>query len=300
MFTKSIEIVAGFSRPIHSVGRNYGSSLVHPGTATLFFINSDGWAFTCGHVANQLVASETLRRKAEAFEKELSDRRGKEKEKKLLKELEKKFGYSKSTVFEVHNRFMNCIEGTIDLDIIKHRSVDAALIRFKGYTKLLCDSFPVFPSDTSSLQPGKFLCRLGFPFPEFTNFAYDENADKIVWTDIGRQTTPRFPIEGMVTRRLLDAHGNVFGFEMSTPGLRGQSGGPAFDAEGKVWGMQFATGHLDLNFDVDQEVLRQGMKKRVTDSAFLHVGGCIHVDILKSFMKDNSVQFSEAQEAATG
>lgn len=98
----------------------------------------------------------------------------------------------------------------------------------------------------------------------------------------------------MVTRRLLDTDGNVFGFEMSTPGLRGQSGGPAFDAEGKIWGMQFATKHLDLNFDVDQQVLRQGMEKRVTDSAFLHVGACIHVDILKSFMKDNSIQFSEA------
>ena len=263
------------------------------GTATLFFINNDGWAFTCGHVADLLGAPRGLRRKAEAFQKELSDRRGKEKEKKLLKEAEKKFGYSKSAVFEVHNRFMNCIEGTLGFEIIKHSGVDAALIRFKGYTKLLCDSFPVFPSDTSSLQPGKFLCRLGFPFPEFTNFAYDENTDKIIWTDTGRPTTPRFPIEGMVTRRL-SAHGKVFGFEMSTPGLRGQSGGPVFDAEGKVWGMQFGTKHLDLNFDVDQEVLRQGMKQRIRDSAFLHVGGCIHIDILKSFMKDNRVQFSEA------
>jgi hypothetical protein len=98
----------------------------------------------------------------------------------------------------------------------------------------------------------------------------------------------------MVTRRLRGADGNIFGFEMSTPGLRGQSGGPAFDIEGKVWGMQFATKHLDLNFDVDQEVLRQGTKKRVVDSAFLHVGLCIHVDILKSFMKDKGVRFSEA------
>lgn len=40
-----------------------------------------------------------------------------------------------------------------------------------------------------------------------------------------------------------------------------------------------------MDFDLDLEVLRQGMKKRVTDSAFLHVGGCIHVDILKSIVK---------------
>lgn len=294
MFTESIEIAAGFTRAIHSIGRNYGSSIVQPGTATLFFINNDGWAFTCGHVADQLSAGEALRLKSEAFGKEFSDRLGTQKEKKLLRELEKKYGYSKNTIFELHNRFVSCVEGSLNLEIFKHSKVDAALIKFKDYNKLLCDFFPVFPSDTSGLQPGKFLCRLGFPFPEFTNFRYDENADKIVWTDTGRPITPRFPIEGMMTRGLLNADGNVFGFEMSTPGLRGQSGGPVFDAEGKIWGMQFATKHLDLNFDIDQEVLRQGMKKRVANNAFLHVGGCIHVDILKSFMKDNSVQFSEA------
>lgn len=97
----------------------------------------------------------------------------------------------------------------------------------------------------------------------------------------------------MITRRLLDSEEQVYGFEMSTPGLRGQSGGPAFDTEGKVWGMQFATKHLDLNFDVDQEVLRKGIEKRVTDSAFLHVGRCINIDVLKAFMKENNVQFTE-------
>ena len=296
MFTEAVKKAGEFTRAIHFVRRNYGSSVVQPDTATLFFINNDGWAFTCKHVVDQLSAREKLRRRAEAFKKELSDRRSTQEEKKLLKELEKKYGYSEDAIFEFDYRFMNCIEENPDLEIVKHRKeeVDAALIRFEGYTKLLCDSFPVFPSDTSSLRQGKFLCRLGFPFPEFENFAYDENADRIVWTDTGRRTTPRFAIEGMLTRRLLDADGNVFGFEMSTPGLKGQSGGPAFDAEGKVWGMQFETAHLDLDFAVDQKVLMYGMKKHVTTSAFLHVGYCIHVDILKSFMKDNGVRFSEA------
>ena len=97
----------------------------------------------------------------------------------------------------------------------------------------------------------------------------------------------------MITRRLLDSEGQVYGFEISTPGLRGQSGGPAFDTEGKIWVMQFATKHLDLDFDVDQEVLRKGIKEHVTDSAFLHVGGCIHIDVVKAFMKENNVQFTE-------
>ena len=293
MFVHAIEIAAKYTRAIHSICRNYGSSIVEPGTATLFFVNSDGWALTCGHVADQLAAGVALHRKAEAFRKELSTLQGTQKQRELLRETEKKYGYTKNTPFELRNRFMDCVEGNLKFSIIKHQRYDVALVKFEDYTRLLCDTFPVFPSDTSSLQQGKMLCRLGFPFPEFTNFAYDDKTDKINWSDTGRRTTPRFPIEGMVTRRLLDDKREVFGFEMSTPGLRGQSGGPALDAEGKVWGMQFRTAHLDLDFDVDQEVMRNGLQKRVTDSAFLHTGLCIHVDVLKSFLKDKSVVFTE-------
>lgn len=137
------------------------------------------------------------------------------------------------------------------------------------------------------------LCRLGFPFPEFTNFEFDPVADQIRWTTTGRSDSPQFPIDGMVTRHLLGP-GGVTGFELSTPGLKGQSGGPAFDSSGRVWGMQSATNHLDLDFDVDMDVLRNGQKRRVKDSAFLHVGHCIHVDVLKQFMRDNGVAFQEA------
>ena len=159
-----------------------------------------------------------------------------------------------------------------------------ALIHFRTFTRLLCNSFPVFAANGSDLKQGKFLCRLGFPFAEFSNFAYDGAADRIQWTTTGRMDTPRFPVEGMVTRYLVDNTGQMVGFELSTPGLRGQSGGPAFDAEGRVWGMQASTAHLDLDFDINQEVIRNGAKKRVSDSAFLHVGHCIHVNALKSFM----------------
>ena len=293
MFVQAIETAAQFTRAIHTISRNYGSTDIQAGAATLFFINVDGWAYTCKHVAQQLEAGGTLQTKAEDFKKELSARLGETKKSKLLRELEKKYGYSKKSPFELHNRFMDCIDGNLGLKIIKHSKVDAALIKFEGYTQLKCNSFPVFPSDSSDLKQGIPLCRLGFPFPEFTNYAYNDKSDTIEWTTVGRVATPRFPIEGMVTRRILGPDGNVYAFEMSTPGLRGQSGGPAFDMDGKVWGMQFATAHLDLNFDVEQEVLRGGTKKLVKDSAFLHVGACIHIDVLKSFMRDNNVQFAE-------
>jgi hypothetical protein len=99
-------------------------------------------------------------------------------------------------------------------------------------------------------------------------------------------------MEAMVTRRIANDDG-IFGFELSTPGLKGQSGGPAFDADGRIWGMQAATKHLDLQFDVNKDVFRAGRKVHVTEHAFLHVGQCVHIDILKDFMRKNSVDFAE-------
>lgn len=293
MFVKAIEIAVGFTRPIHSISRNYGSTVIQPGAATLFFVNSDGWALTCRHVANQLLIGDQLGAKRQAFLNELATLRGQKKEKQLLRQLKQKYGYSKNVTFELFNNFVNCVEGQLDAEVKLHQDLDAALIHFRNFTRLGCNSFPYFAANGSDLKQGKSLCRLGFPFPEFTNFAYDKITDKIQWINTGRMDTPRFPLEGMVTRHLANDKGQVVGFEMSTPGLRGQSGGPVFDSEGVVWGMQSATGHLDLDFDVNQEVMRNGLRKRVSDSAFLHVGLCIHVDVLKAFMTEHGVKFQE-------
>lgn len=293
MFVKAVEIAADFTRAIHSISRNYSSQMIQAGAATLFFVNSDGWALTCRHVAELMPIGDQLLAKRQAFTNELAARRGEKKEKLLVRELEKKYGYSKETTFELFNNFVNCVEGPLDLEIKAHPNLDVALLHFRNFTRLGCNSFPKFAINGADLKQGKYLCRLGFPFAEFTNFAYDETTDKIHWTNTGRPGTPRFPIEGMVTRHVLNESG-IIGFELSTPGLRGQSGGPAFDTDGVIWGMQSMTAHLDLDFDVNQEVIRAGKRKKVSDSAFLHVGFCIHVDVLKSFMRENGIQFQEA------
>ena len=294
MFVKGIEVAGQFTRPILTIYRNYDSTEVHPGAATLFMVNAEGWALTCGHVARHLMASDEICAKYDAFKRERDALANDKRKKQLLHELERKYKYSKGQTVELRNRFLNCIEGLKGCDIRIHPEFDLALIRFNGFSKLLVNRFPAFPADCSGLRQGKYLCRLGFPFPEFQNFAYNPSKDCIEWTDAGKPSTPQFPIEGMVTRQLLSAKGAVCGFELSTPGLRGQSGGPAFDCDGVVWGMQAQTAHLDLDFDVSQDVLRGGTKKHVTDSAFLHVGHCIHADVMKAFMTQHDVKFEVA------
>ena len=88
---------------------------------------------------------------------------------------------------------------------------------------------------------------------------------------------------------------NIVGIEMSTPGLRGQSGGPLFDPGGKIYGMQSATSHLHLGFDIrDKEIIHDGKKSKVSNYPFLHVGICVHVDKIKTFLAEHKIEFTES------
>jgi hypothetical protein len=293
MFVAAIEVATRFTRPLHIVTRHYRSDTPNPGAATLFFVNPEGWALTCRHVARHLAGSAAITSAYAKFSGELASFKGTLKEKKLRRQLEPKYGYTSNSLVQVMNRFVNCVDTLLDITVKEHPEADLALLKFNGFSRLDVTAFPTFAKNEQDLKQGKFLCRLGYPFPEFTNFSYEAATDSISWTATGRSDSPQFPLEGMVTRHLSLSDGTVGGFEMSTPGLRGQSGGPAFDSVGTVWGMQSATSHLDLDFDVNQEVLRNGLKTRVKDSAFLHVGYCVHVGIMKDFMRANGVAFQE-------
>ena len=290
MFVKAIETATPFIRPIHFITRAFESDIVIPGAATLFFVNDEGWALTCGHVADEIGAVDTVNNRYTSYRTEVAGLRNANKN--ARRGVQRRHGLTPHTTAQMKVRFMGCGVGELQIEFLRETEIDIALLKFSPAPR--CSMYPTFAKDGGELKQGKTLCRLGYPFPEFTNFKYNARADEIEWTDQGQDVTPRFPIDGMVTRHLVDASGSINGFEMSTPGLRGQSGGPAFDTEGKVWGMQALTHHLDLDFDVDQAVLRGGRTERRRNSAFLHVGNCIHVESLKSAMRKHSVPFCEA------
>lgn len=293
MFVKAIEEVAGYTKAIHIIQRVWGASRIVPGSATMFFVNSDGWALTCAHVAKNFIDGGNLAERFNAFREERSQIPADRNERNATNQLERKYGFKPGETVELHTRMLDCVEGPLKLDIQIHKTLDLALLHFDGVTKVLCDNYPVFGQDSSNLKQGMSICRLGYPFPEFNNYGYNSLTDSIGWTDKGQENTPRFPIDGMLTRHVGDTDGNIIAFELSTPGIRGQSGGPAFDTQGRVWGMQSLTRHLDLDFDIDVEVQRGTKVKRVQDSAFLHAGGCIHIDPIKEFMREHGVKFQE-------
>lgn len=290
MFESAIERAAKFTRAIHTVARYYRTNILEPIASTLILVNSDGWALTAKHVGQILLAAEKVGVPYKAL---LGARSGKQK--KSVKKLERELGLSKSKVIEIKNRFMGCCDGYEGFEIKLHPDVDLVLVRFKCKS-VSCSSFPIFAENHDNMKQGMELCRLGFPFPEFANYEYNKENDEIRWTDVGREGSPIFPRDGMLTRMVVQKIGGedaLAGFELSTPGLKGQSGGPVIDAEARVWGMQVTTSFLPLDFHPKVEIIREGRRTIIEDEGFMYVGRCIHVKLMKDFMTQHKVRFQK-------
>lgn len=294
MFANAIDQVTKFTRPIHTISRTYSGKTITPGAATIFFVNDEGYALTCRHVIELLAKSDAIVKNYNAFRAERNKLPKDANFDQTLKGLELKYKVENNTTVQLKNTFVDCVDKMSGLTWYLHPDFDLAILKFNDFTKLNCREFPKFKKDASKIKQGDFLCRLGFPFPEFTNFRYNDQSDEIEWTNNGVKKSPRFPIEGMVTRFLGDAKGSVYGIELSAPGLRGQSGGPLFDSNGIICGMQSRTKHLHLGFDIEnKQIMSNGKMKKVNDYSFIHLGECIHVSVIKEFLKKHQVRFQE-------
>ena len=294
MFVNSIEEVSNFTRPIHTITRNYNETIVSPGAATLFFVNEEGCAITCKHVVELIGNRQAINEHYEKFKIEKNAIGRNNKYNQRLKALETAYNIKEGAIIQLKELFVGVTsEKEIKYRWINHPKYDLSILIFEEFRNPLYSSHARFLKDSSELKQGKYLCRLGFPFPEFTNFQYNSVSDDIEWTNTGQMETPRFPIDGMLTRHLVN-DGEMIGIELSTPGLRGQSGGPLFTSEGKVCGMQYSTNHLHLGFDMKNfEVMSNGRSIKVSNQPFLHVGHCIHLDIIKKFLADNNIKYYE-------
>ena len=145
------------------------------------------------------------------------------------------------------------IEKDTKIEIIVHPVLDIAIIKFDK--KIFKVKKPPIFSDKLPEQ-GQSVCKLGYAFPNVDIFERVENEIKI--KENGNLELPLFPLDGMVTRHInLVYKDKIYEnamFETSTPGLRGQSGGPVFSPEGIIYGIQSATSHIDLNFNVESKI----------------------------------------------
>jgi hypothetical protein len=167
-------------------------------------------------------------------------------------------------------------------------SVDIGVGRLQPFDPSWVPNYPVFKNPKIDFDPGASLCRMGFPFHGFQPI-WDPTSQMFSLPP-GAVPLPLFPIEGIFTRTVemifatgpgMPAIQTPFAMRMietSSPGIRGQSGGPIFDTDARIWGIQSSTSHFPLEF---------GTKEK----QYLNVGVGIHPDTIFGFLDEHKVMF---------
>jgi hypothetical protein len=177
-------------------------------------------------------------------------------------------------------------------DVRGIEAVDLAVGRLEPYPANFALHYPKIKDPTKEFHPGASLCKLGFPFHEIQP-VWNEQEGKFEFA-AGALPLPLFPIEGILTRFLQNpAWANAQPFplrqiETSSPGFRGQSGGPIFDVHGAIWGIQSHTLHQPLGFN---PTVKGKDGKDHVEHQFLNVGRGVHAETIIGLLNQLGVAF---------
>ena len=284
MFKEAIRKNLNYTRPMLTGERLFNENKVNSGISSFIILNDEGYVLTCKHVAEKIVFAKELEEKYQSYVNEI--------DKKSLKEVKKiseKYGFNENEVVQCKNLFMNCFENGELEKIIFHKLYDIAVIKFKNFTSINTKIYPTFT--TKNIEPGESVCKLGFPWPTYDCFEFNNQTNEIEIKNNAIFETPAFPIDGMITRIICDESGVRFAFETSTPGLKGQSGGPVFDQDGNILGIQSLTTSLDLMFDIDTNVIRNNKEVHVSEKQFINLGVAISSEVIIKFLDENKIKY---------
>ena len=155
----------------------------------------------------------------------------------------------------------------------------------------MSNDFPKI-QNPSNLKVGTSLCKLGFPFYEVKSSFIEEANIFSFPPEIF--PIPRFPIEGIYTRNLIAGYDSekrpITYLETSSPGLKGQSGGPIFDTLGNIWAIQSKNVTMDLGFKGQK--IENG--KKVEENQFINVGIGVHTQTIVDLLNKCKIKFQMA------
>lgn len=288
MFANAVTLAAEFTRPV-LISTRQESGKIETSCGTCILLNSDGWILTAGHVVGPLLKWHQDRPKYEAYRAardvvnaDASLSKGKKKDKiKALK---------CNREWVTHISYWWGDDGISGGTYHVNGPADLAVVRLQNCKFSNDQKFAKFGNPAIELPKGRSLCKLGFPFHEFKT-DFDEATGKFLIKEL--PPLVRYPLDGIVTRYNLvqSPDGSQAKFvEMSTPGLKGQSGGPWFDVEGTVWGVQSRTHSLALGFSPEI----QTKSKKVAEHQFLNSGVAAYISDIAGFLDEHAVSFQKA------
>ena len=209
MFTEAIEVASKFTNPFVGLRRRANGE-VFTTMGAFIAVNAEGWVLTSGHIIGEILSYKDGADASAADDTQVVSH----------SELWAMPGFmgTKPHLAEAH------VNQVADLAVCRIEPFDADAI----------PAFPVFRDVSAApIGQGMSVCRLGFPFCDVpatfnetrNEFALNERAFPV----------PRFALDGIVARfnrRFSEDGGSsALYIETSTPGLRGQSGGPLVDTQ---------------------------------------------------------------------
>ena len=280
MFRQALAVAREFTRPV-VLSRKTVGGVCSSAIGTFVVINREGWIITAGHMLQHLEALGLGDQKRRAYETEYAtiknDLSISAKEKKKRTEALPKFNKTDTD---------RCSawwgrDGVQVVDSAWIEPADIGIARLQPFDPSWFSAYPVFKDPTKAFEPGASLCTLGFPFHSIKP-QWDEAALSFR-LPAGALPIPFFPMNGIFSRlaEIVVVDPNMQPLppppfplrwiETSSPGLRGQSGGPIIDPQGSIWGIQCNTVSYPLGFD-----LPVPGGHGTTEHQFLHCGRGVH------------------------
>ena len=281
VFREACTIARNFTLPVVTSIRTVDGRCAS-GSASFVVINDEGWIVTAAHVIKQFADLSNAEQKTRALETQAaSNPRMNRRDRRAARSK----GPSKDDI-DAWAPWWGRDGFQLDMSSVRIVEVaDVAVGKLTGFDASAVGAYPVFKDPARDFEPGTSLCRYGFPFIELPT-SYDPARKHFA---LAGDQIPIFPNEGIFCRirELIVVNSNgkplpappfpLRMFETSSPGIKGQSGGPIFDSRGSIWGIQSATTSYKLDFSTTVE-------------QFYHVGLGVHVMTILGLMNEMNVR----------
>lgn len=290
MFVKAYNIANKYTHPL-IVAMRFFDTAVEGGLGSFIILNDEGWCITAAHNFGVYFTYNEHLKEMKEYEDRVnkinSNTQISDKQRQMLAR-ELKPNKKWITDFSI-------LLGGQPVEIVQsyiHGENDIAFFKInpdaiKGQT--------VFPKikRSENISPGASLCKLGFPFVDVKPTFNSETRQFILPADL--LPVPLFPIEGIYTRNIFkgkttEGLTDILFLETSSPGLKGQSGGPIFDAAGDIYAIQSHNVTMPLGFKGTVET----NGKMIEENQFFNVGVGVHTAVIEALLVQHNIRFQRA------
>mgnify|MGYP002623929061 CR=1 FL=1 len=280
MFAEACQKAMKYTRPVAISTRQYDGTL-RTDVGTMIVVNPEGWVITAGHLFDSFMKFREDTKKIE----EINSINATRAHDSRIPSTDIKVDKSLLT----NHSFWWGWDGVRLNNVFVNRQIDVAIGKLEPFDPSWVSEYPVF-ADPDHMRIGSSVCRGGYPFidikPEFIEEQKAFRIPKIPAESFF------YPTDGIYTHfedkgKSIDGNCELRYIETSSPGLKGQSGGPIFDINGNIYGMQIITEHRTMGFHPTAELDGQ----KYIENQFMNIGVGVHVETLFELMDFRGVRY---------